>query len=72
MDIKKTTPNLIKIYQIQSAQHCYHVYGQIINCNHEELVLKNGQISKIGVGIIADETGCPNFKIFMTENSSKF
>ena len=55
-------PVFVKISQIKPAHHCYNVYVRVVKATHSTITRLSGDILKIVEGVVADDSGCANFK----------
>merc|ERR1711862_127545 len=59
---KLQTPKFIKIKQIKPGKHCYNVYVTIRKIENNEVTRYDGTCLKMAEGLLADDTGCANFR----------
>ena len=55
-------PEFQEISTISPGKHCYHVYGKVMEVNKKEKTKFNGETVSYIEGVIADESGCANFR----------
>merc|ERR1712048_991886 len=56
-------PNFSRIEEIKAGRHCFNIYGRIVEMKKSEITKFNGETIKICDGVIADESGCANFRL---------
>ena len=67
MNYQKTKPVFSNITDIKPGMHCYNVYCKVVKVDHSVVIRQSGDRLQICEGLVADHTGCANFK-FEGEN----
>ena len=49
--------------QIQPGKHCYNVYCRVIKAETTEQTNHRGDVTTVVRGVVADDTGCADFKL---------
>ena len=70
MSYQKTEPKFISIASIKPGKHCYNIYGRVIKAELTEEANNKGEKHSILRGVIADESGCADFK-FVGDNATE-
>ena len=60
--ITKTQPQFCTVSQIGAGHHCYNVYVKVVKATPSSFTRPSGDVVKIVEGVVADSTGCANFR----------
>ena len=60
--ITLTKPVFEKLQSLKVGRHCYNVYAKIVKATFSEITRQSGDIIKVCEGVLADSTGCANFR----------
>ena len=55
-------PYFITVAQLEPGRHCYNIYVKVVKATESERTSNNGEKVKVVDGVLADSTGCADFK----------